>query len=110
MPMIPCDSRGDAMTPSSAATSPAPMPAHSSPPEKPSEPSAMSVMMPMRSVTRSATTMGAVRAMGTAWISNSTTDLKTSPTFPGVTVSTKPERKVRKLSVLGTPLMPRRAR
>ena len=61
----------------------------------------MSTMTPMRSVTRSATTMGAVRGIGHAVRSKRMSDLKTSPTLPGVTVSTKPERNVRKLSPFG---------
>jgi hypothetical protein len=67
---------------------------------------AISVITPMRSVTRSATTIGAVRSMGTPWISFRMIDLKTSPTLPGVTVSTKPERKISRLSPLGTPRIP----
>jgi len=54
--------------------------------------------------------MGAVFVIGTSCVSNRTSDLNTSPTLPGVTVSTKPERNVRKLSSFGTFLMPSRAR
>jgi hypothetical protein len=86
------------------------MPAHIKPPENPSEPTTMRAMIPMRSVTRSAMTIGAVVTIGTSYVSWRTTDLKTSPTLPGVTVRTKPERNVRTLSVFGTRRIPRRAR
>ena len=59
---------------------------------------------------RSATTIGAVFVMGTPYVSKRTSDLKTSPTLPGVTVRTKPERNVRKLSIFFTPRMSRRDR
>jgi len=52
----------------------------------------------------------AVRWMGICRSWKRISDLKTSPTLPGVTVSTKPERKVRKLSPLGTPRMSRTER
>jgi hypothetical protein len=65
---------------------------------------------PMTSVTRSAMTMGAVRATGTACVSKRTRDLKTSPTLPGVTVRTKPLRNVSRLSTRPTPRMRKRAR
>ena len=94
----------------SASTRPVPTPAHRRPPENPSEPKTMSTTMPMTSVARSATTIGAVFVIGTPCVSKRTSDLKTSPTLPGVTVSTKPERNVRKLSSFGTPRMSRRAR
>ncbi len=58
----------------------------------------MSAMTPTRSVTRSATTMGAVRSASMPRMEASTTDLNISPTLPGVTVSTNPERKTSRLS------------
>ena len=91
-------------------TSPAPSDIQIKPPGKLALPMAMRVMTPMRSVTRSATTMGAVRAMGMPRVSNRMSDLKTSPTLPGVIVSTKPERNVRKLSPFGIPRIPSTAR
>ena len=97
-------------TTSSTRTAAAPSPAQTRPPENPSEPSTMSTTTPMTSVTRSATTMGAVRATGTPCVSKRTTDLNTSPTLPGVTVSTKPLRNVSRLSTRETPRISRRAR
>lgn len=95
---------------SATSTAPAPSPPHSSPPGNPRLPTITRPMIPMRSVSRSATTMGAVRAPGTPWVSWSTRLLNTSPTLPGVTVSTKPDRNVRKLSTLGIPRTSSRAR
>ena len=67
----------------SASTRPVPTPAQTRPPEKPSEPKTMSTTIPITSVARSATTMGAVFVIGTPCVSNRTSDLKTSPTLPG---------------------------
>ena len=75
----------------SVSTSAMPMPAQSSPPEKPSEPNTISTTMPITSVARSATTMGAVLVMGTPCVTN-------------------PERNVRKLSSFGMPRISRRDR
>ena len=100
----------EAIMPSATSTAKAPSPAQSSPPGKPRLPTITRPMMPIRSVSRSATTMGAVRGPGTPCVSASTRLLNTSPTFPGVTVSTNPDRKVRKLSSFGTPRISSRAR
>jgi NAD(P)-dependent dehydrogenase (short-subunit alcohol dehydrogenase family) len=73
-------------------------------------PSTIRTITPTASVRRSATTMGAVRATGTPWVFHNTALLNTSPTLPGVTVNTKPDRNTSKLSTIPTPAMPSRRR
>ena len=98
------------MTNNPRSTAAAPAAPQMRPPGKAVLPTMTSTTTPMTSVKRSATTMGAVVCAGTPCVSARTRLLKTSPTLPGVTVSTKPEKNVKKLSSFGTPRMPRRAR
>jgi len=65
-------------------------------------PSAVSTTSAMRSVRRSATTTGAVFAMEAPRDSCSSSDLNTSPSLPGVTLITNPDRNTSMLSPTGT--------
>jgi hypothetical protein len=85
-----------------ADTSTAPTDATNTPCSNASAPSAVSSTNATRSVKRSAITIGAVRAIDTPRDSYKSSDLKTSPTFPGVTLMTNPERKTSELSPSGT--------
>ena len=91
---MPYERRRFETTASSVITAAEPIPAHIRPPDRPTEPIATSTTTPMTSVSRSAMTIGAVRATATPCVSKRSTDLKTSPTLPGVTVKTKPLRYV----------------
>ncbi len=87
-----------------------PATAQPSPPWKVVLPITINTTIAITSVSRSATTMGAVCATGTECVFHSTALLNTSPTLPGVTVRTKPDMNTRKLSNGFTPLTPSRFR